>query len=174
MANPTVINFLDLVGQQVASFLKGGTKVNRPVCTSCDEGPSACIYIDPVMRGRDNYGDRVAMRITAKRSLPDQKDGHSVLEEATFEVHYGRPVHATHFRVVNPREAIQEFLRYWTFVALMEDIQSPASAESVSVTVCLNSPIGPVAVLVGNSNDGTLAENKEALLQARVSRCLNQ
>ena len=80
MANPTVINFLDQVEQQVSRFLTTGTKMNGPVfCTSCDEGPSACIYIDPVMRGRDRYGDRVAMRITAKKSVPRQKDGHSVL-----------------------------------------------------------------------------------------------
>jgi hypothetical protein len=151
----------------VTEFLNTRPEVTGPIFSlSHTEGRSAIIYIDPVMRGKEtNYCDRVALQIIAKWRLPHEgvTDVNGRNNRTTFEVHYGHPTHATHCTVDDPEAAFREFIRYNGFIE---------QADVLIVTVCLNSPIGPAAILKGKAYPASgctaLEEDTNALLIARA------
>jgi hypothetical protein len=70
-------------------------------------------------------------------------------------------------------KAFAEFVDCRSVMLMMAGVNPAPSQPLLSVTVILSNSMGPLAILLGDSNSGKLSEDRQALMQARLLNAIS-
>lgn len=152
------------------------------------QGRLAHVYFEPANCGVSRYEQRELLSIEAlpgvvRMRVPGRVDSdlreREFLESTDLKVDVGlsnphRPSFVGHVQVCSVRDAFAEFLNCCSFMletasdGEVRRGQSERPKPAMTVTMILSTSAGPLAILVGDSHKGTLTEDRQALMQARI------
>jgi hypothetical protein len=117
----------------------------------------AHVYFEPVMHGEDNYLNRELMTIESKAEIDRSR--------ALRVPHPQNPDKMPHILVGDIAQAFEVFAVGKSAIFQSWAIQK---ISFLRITMILSASVGPVAILVGDSESCELTEDKQALMQARL------